>query len=438
VLLGGPPHELDTSLHAAIRQVAEDPPRPPRTLDPSLPRPLAAILARAVAPAPGDRYATASELAADLRRWLDGEPVLAAERGSLLASLNRRLRRHPLLTAAAGGFATAAVAAVVLFVVVNRMAARLPATLTQTASGVALVRADGELLWERRGTFRPQWLRIDATASGRGADGGRSALVRQGPDGDVLEVVDDRGRTVHEEPVRMRSPYAAAMNEPLEVSPNAFVLEAAELLPAEPGPELLALSFHPKTFETLIEIRDADGRRVHRAWWHPGHVYPQSVALFTDEAGEPLIVAAGIANRLAADGEVLPVSAKARETRIVFALRPEAPSGMLPVWLVPEGEREADERDGPGAGSTAPPPRTTPVWYRWLAAEVTPGAPLLRPSYLEGAALHVDYPEGGSLHLTLDGRPVAVVWPDGMEEPPYAPDDVRRLDPADAVAPGLD
>lgn len=200
-------------------------------------------------------------------------------------------------------------------------------------------------------------------------------------------------------------------------------------------------STHPSTFETLIEIRDADGRRVHRAWWHPGHVYPQSVALVADEAGEPLIVAAGIANRLAAGGEVLPVTADAQETRVVFALRPEAPSGMLPVWLVPEGEereRGADDRDGPGAGSsglrrarprsgTAGSPRRSLRALRCCGPRTSREPPCTWTT-----------PRGGSLHLMLDGRPVAVVWPDGVTEPPYTRDDVRRLDPADAVAPGLD
>lgn len=42
-----------------------------------IPRPLAAIAARATAPLPADRYPTAAALAADVRRWLDAEPVEA-------------------------------------------------------------------------------------------------------------------------------------------------------------------------------------------------------------------------------------------------------------------------------------------------------------------------------------------------------------------------
>ncbi len=43
----------------------------------AVPRPLAAIAARATAPLPADRYQTAVALAADGRRWLDAEPVEA-------------------------------------------------------------------------------------------------------------------------------------------------------------------------------------------------------------------------------------------------------------------------------------------------------------------------------------------------------------------------
>ena len=48
-----------------------------------LPRPLRAIVARARAPVPGDRYASAVELGADLERFSDGRPVEAYPEGPL-------------------------------------------------------------------------------------------------------------------------------------------------------------------------------------------------------------------------------------------------------------------------------------------------------------------------------------------------------------------
>ena len=50
---------------------------PPRQVIPEIPRPLEAICLKAMAHRPEDRYSTALELAADVDRWLAGEPVSA-------------------------------------------------------------------------------------------------------------------------------------------------------------------------------------------------------------------------------------------------------------------------------------------------------------------------------------------------------------------------
>jgi WD40 repeat protein len=52
-------------------------PRPVRELAPTVPRDLAAISRKALRKAPSDRYPTAADFAADLRRWLNREPVTA-------------------------------------------------------------------------------------------------------------------------------------------------------------------------------------------------------------------------------------------------------------------------------------------------------------------------------------------------------------------------
>jgi WD40 repeat protein len=74
--------------------------------------PLAAITATCLEPAPADRYASAVELEADLRRWLAGEPV-AARPLSLSESLGRLARRHRAAAVAAAAVAASLVAAVV-------------------------------------------------------------------------------------------------------------------------------------------------------------------------------------------------------------------------------------------------------------------------------------------------------------------------------------
>ncbi|MFZ5440242.1 MAG: protein kinase domain-containing protein, partial [Myxococcota bacterium] len=65
---------------------------------PGCPRPLWAIVQKALQPAPERRYADAHAFAADLARWLDGQPVEAWPEG-WLARLARRARRRPRLAA---------------------------------------------------------------------------------------------------------------------------------------------------------------------------------------------------------------------------------------------------------------------------------------------------------------------------------------------------
>ena len=61
------------------------------------PRPLAAIVARATALLPEDRYASAAALAADVRRWFDAEPVQAYRENALERAARFYGRNRPLI-----------------------------------------------------------------------------------------------------------------------------------------------------------------------------------------------------------------------------------------------------------------------------------------------------------------------------------------------------
>ncbi len=99
LLTGQTPHDTDTTLHEAVRRVAQDPARPPRELDPAIPRSLEAVLQKAVSFDEGKRYATAHEFANDLRRWLQREPVLARRPGPW-ARMALWVRKHPIAATA--------------------------------------------------------------------------------------------------------------------------------------------------------------------------------------------------------------------------------------------------------------------------------------------------------------------------------------------------
>jgi len=60
-----------------LQQIVEEEPRPPRRLNDKIPRDLETIALKCMAKEPARRYATAAALTEDLRRYLDGRPILA-------------------------------------------------------------------------------------------------------------------------------------------------------------------------------------------------------------------------------------------------------------------------------------------------------------------------------------------------------------------------
>src|SRR5262249_38949383 len=78
-----------------------DDPRPPRALNDRVPRDLETVCLKCLQKDPARRYATAAELAGDLRRYLAGRPVLARPAGRVERA-GRWARRNPA-PAPAGG-----------------------------------------------------------------------------------------------------------------------------------------------------------------------------------------------------------------------------------------------------------------------------------------------------------------------------------------------
>jgi serine/threonine-protein kinase len=74
---GHPPFEDDSDFATLCKKLVSEVPPSPRALNPSLAPELDAIIRRAMAKDPRDRYAGAAELGADLRRYLNGQAPLA-------------------------------------------------------------------------------------------------------------------------------------------------------------------------------------------------------------------------------------------------------------------------------------------------------------------------------------------------------------------------
>ena len=76
MLTGRPPFAGDSPVAVAYKHVQETP-IPPREIDPALPSSLEAVTLKALAKNPANRYPSADDLAADLRRFREGREVLA-------------------------------------------------------------------------------------------------------------------------------------------------------------------------------------------------------------------------------------------------------------------------------------------------------------------------------------------------------------------------
>jgi tetratricopeptide (TPR) repeat protein/tRNA A-37 threonylcarbamoyl transferase component Bud32 len=113
--------------------------KPPRSINPEVPKPLEAIALKAVARGREDRYPTADALADDLLRWLADEPV-SALREPWVARVGRWGRRHRGLLVSAGGvlvLTCAVLGAAVYLVDQERQAARKAESLTRQFAGQA-------------------------------------------------------------------------------------------------------------------------------------------------------------------------------------------------------------------------------------------------------------------------------------------------------------
>ena len=101
MLAARPPHDLTgLNILQAVRKVTETDCAPPSSLAPGLNADLDAILAKALARDPSRRYASATDFASDLQRYLDGFPV-AARKGALWYRASRFVRCHRGATVAA-------------------------------------------------------------------------------------------------------------------------------------------------------------------------------------------------------------------------------------------------------------------------------------------------------------------------------------------------
>jgi serine/threonine-protein kinase len=185
ILTGQPPIQVNpASLLGTLRRIEEHDIPAPRSLDRRIPRDLETICLKCLEQDPERRYPDAAELAAEIQRYLDGEPILARPQ-RLARRLVRWARREP-------GLATTWAAALVFYIyhACCHYVIRLPhetQTFHYTATGVAVCWCLGAWAFQRllnRSGGKPIYLYLWTTLDVAlltillfGTDGARSGLV---------------------------------------------------------------------------------------------------------------------------------------------------------------------------------------------------------------------------------------------------------------------
>jgi tetratricopeptide (TPR) repeat protein len=121
VLTGRPPFKAGNPIDT-IRQVIDQDPVPPRQLEPRVPLDLETICLKCLQKEPASRYATAEDLATDLRRFLDDEPIRARPTPAWERAWKWGKRRPAVVALLA--LAAAAVVGILLFIVWHNVTLR--------------------------------------------------------------------------------------------------------------------------------------------------------------------------------------------------------------------------------------------------------------------------------------------------------------------------
>jgi WD40 repeat protein len=108
-VVGRPPFQGD-SVISTLKAVLYEAPIPPRAQNPDIPRDLDTVIRVALAKEPERRYSTASALADDLQRFLEGAPVAASSPSALNRLAYRARRQAHILVPLAFALALAALA----------------------------------------------------------------------------------------------------------------------------------------------------------------------------------------------------------------------------------------------------------------------------------------------------------------------------------------
>ena len=129
MLTATPPFQADNALRLMLKITKEEP-RPPRQLNPKIPRDVEAIVLKCLQKNANRRYSTGRELSQDLKRFLEGQPVSVRPHPTVKGLFRAAHERRGIALGVVAGLA-----AVLLAVVILRVALTPPDAERESARG---------------------------------------------------------------------------------------------------------------------------------------------------------------------------------------------------------------------------------------------------------------------------------------------------------------
>jgi serine/threonine protein kinase/predicted Zn-dependent protease len=238
-----------------IDRVVHDAPVAPRKLDKKLPRDLETVVLKAIAKEPAQRYATAEQLAEDLRRFLADKPVLA-RRSSPVEQALRWCRRNKGLAAGIVLAVLGLVAAVVVLSLSNAQIARNNRDLF-----AALHERDDALKAARQSEVLAQASAAEATRQRGRAEAGE-AQARAAVDEFLTRVTED---------ALLKAPGLQTLRRDLLRSALRFYDEFLKQRGDDPGLRAALADVHLRVGKILNDL--GDGANAHQSFQSARTIY---------------------------------------------------------------------------------------------------------------------------------------------------------------------
>ncbi|HKQ50408.1 MAG TPA: serine/threonine-protein kinase [Phycisphaerae bacterium] len=387
LLTGRMPYDVSNmTIHSAARVICEKEPTRPSNFDRRLRGDVETIVLKAIEKDRAKRYASASDMAGDIRQYLRGEPI-SARPPTPYSLMLRWAAGHPKKSIALASLAIASLIVGSAFFslwIVNGQPARLEFTRlgrTRDEPSGRLVRTgDQATLYSLGGRVLKPWKTADpgsitfANLANRPARWGGGKVVVLGfgrfadsPHRGELCLFDANGpydeplwhRTVEQESIDAM-PHDAwprpRFDSGRKYSSGGFAVHYAwmfDVFPgdAHPGEEIVAYYMHTPGSQGVLRIYNLNGDLLFQAWQDGGI----EEAYWMAKAG--LLVFAAIKGDM--DDKEYGLRLASNHPRVIFAIRP-TPRDISNKWIHPHNPGERPRF----AGDEWRGERYQPAWYK--------------------------------------------------------------------------